>query len=356
MNFFSTASAADILALPISEKERNHRSRDRKGYHVYLSAFYFRYSEMNCDEKKEYLVEKRLMREEDMYESDADSTDTPIQPPNGLVMKAAGRTWQQMSAGAKNAWKERADKLNTQPRRCGKFNTIPHVLEQNNLRMSVMDSLTMDWRNTVSLFHRSMVVNKKKIIEKSQMAYTFGKERVVLQTQSYRSFHMNHLLKLTIFGNPLFCNLLPYEIPYRTKNQAILHIYSKKRISELLTFGGLDATELYKDGLKYVLCPKVNLRKGRRNIIGYVMDENENMLVIKVEGAATYIRVRRPQYDTEHGQFNYNNPNEAQALTSYSLSQLWPIRMKVNSSGLIAYIISVHTYSGGSDDLDYIVI
>ena len=356
MNFFSTASAVDILALPLSEKEQNHRSCNRKGYHVYLSAFYLKYSTMNIDEKKEYLVERRLMREEELYESDADSTDTPVQPPNRLVMKAAGRTWQQMSDVAKNAWKERADRLNEQPRRCGKFDTIPHFLEQNNLRMSVMDLLTNDWRSTVSLIHRSMIVNKKKITVNSYVSYTFGKERVVLQTQSYRSFHMNHLLKLTIFGNPLFCNLLPYEIPHRSKNQAILHIYSKKRISELLTFGGLDATELYKDGLKYVLCPKVNLRKGRRNIIGYVMEENGNMLLIKIENAATYVRIRRPQYDTEHGQFNYNNPNEAQSLTSYSLSQIWPIRMKVNSSGQIAYIISVYTCSGSSDDEEYILI
>ena len=312
---------------------------------------------MSLDNKKEFLIGMNLIREEDTYdESDVDSTDTPIQPPNRLVMKAAGRIWGRISEESKNAWKERAERLNSLPPRSGRFESIPYVLEQNNLRSSVMDSLSVDWKNTASLFHRSILVNKKKITVNSYMSYKFGNERIILYTQSYRSFHMNHLLKLTIFGNPLFCNLLPYEVPYRWKNQSVIHIFSHRRLSELLTFVGLDATEIYKDGLKYVACGKANLRRGRRNIIGHVMDENGDKLLIKVEGANNYIQVKRPEYDSDNGEFLYNNPQQEQALSPYSLTQLWPVRMKITSSGQISYIISVHTYKGDSNEVEETLI
>ena len=339
MDFFTSAN--EIIQLPISDKERNHHSRQRRGYHVYLSSFCRKFSLLEYDEKREVLIDLKIWRREDI-ESDDDSVITPRQPAPDEVMKAAGRVWAASTVEVKNAWGERANELNTLPMNDGTFESVPQVLVNNSLRIEVMHSLTMDWQHTASLFKRSMLSNKNRMIRTSEKRYKFGREEVVLHAQTYRSFFMNYMLKLTIFGNPLFCNLFPYEIPYRLKKQTIIHIHSHRRMSELFSFGGLDASELCKDGVKYIICGKVNLRKGRKNIIGYIMDEDEEMLHIKVEGEMENIKIRRPAYDSEHGIFQYN-PHMAQALT-YSLSQLWPVRMKIKESGQIAYILSIHTF------------
>eukprot|EP00957_Ditylum_brightwellii_P135592 10339097-Ditylum_brightwellii.AAC.1 len=57
-------------------------------------------------------------------------------------------------------------------------------------------------------------------------------------------------------------------------------------MTELFSFGGLTATTFFMNG--------------------YMMEEEGNRLKIKVEGEEELIEIRRPQYDSENGSFNYN--------------------------------------------------
>ena len=348
MNFFRTP--AEIIAIPITEKERNHESRQRHAYHIFVSMFFKKFKELNYDEKKETLQELRLWRYNDNgYESD-DSVITQPQATVGDIIRAAGKVWRESSLEIRNAWKERADRLNSRELSDGTFDYIPGVLivDRNSLRQNVMLSLTADWKYTGKMLKTALVLNKKKICVNAYNSYKFGNERVVLYTQTYRSFLMNHMLKLTIFGSPLFSNLQNHEVPYRMRNQTVLHFYSYRRITELLTFGGLEATCIYKDNLKYIMCLQVNLKRGRRNIIGYVVDEDENdRIVIKVEGENEKVYIPRPIYNAHEGKFDFN-PCRDQTLT-YQLSQFWPIRMKINASGTVSIIFSVYSFTLDED-------
>ena len=339
MDFFTSAEA--IVALPLNGKERNHHSRKRHAYHVFLSRFYTKFSSLSYEEKKDTLKQLRLWRVPDGYDSD-DSIFTPPQPTNSQVMKAAGRVWNGASKEVKEAWGQRAERLNMLPLNDGTFDSVPLVLRED-MRKNIMESLTLDWRYIASLLKQSIVSNERRNkISIALTAYTFGRERVVLYSQSYRSFFMNQLMKLTIFGSPLYSNLLPHEVVHRFKKETILFIFSHRRFSDLFTFGGLDASVVHKDGMKHVICAKANLRRGTKNTIGYVIDEDNERLHVKVEGKEEYIYIKRPQYDSENGKFEY--PLGDQSLT-YSLSQLWPIRMKMNMSGQSAIIISSYTSS-----------
>ena len=154
---------------------------------------------------------------------------------------------------------------------------------------------------------------------------------------------MNYLLKISIFGQPPFYSpLLPHEIVRRTKKEVIINLYSHRRISELFCFGGLNATEIWHNGIKYYCCAKANLKDGKKkNVIGYVMDENEtsNELYIRIDGREQFVKVKRPTYNADLGAFEYSYENE-----NYTLTELWPMRMKINESGRIAYIISVKMF------------
>ena len=56
----------------------------------------------------------------------------------------------------------------------------------------------------------------------------FGKEVVVLKSQSYRSFSLTHLLSVTLFG-PNYSLILPEEIVHQTREAIVFHIASYDR-------------------------------------------------------------------------------------------------------------------------------
>ena len=117
---------------------------------------------------------------------------------------------------------------------------------------------------------------------------------------------MNYLLKTSIFGqHPFYSPLLPHEIVHRTKKEVIIHFYSHRRISELFCFGGLNATEVYNQGVKYCCCAKANLKVEHKNIVGYVMEEECNELHIKIDRRDEMVVVQRPKYNVDLGKFEY---------------------------------------------------
>ena len=95
--------------------------------------------------------------------------------------------------------------------------------------------------------------------------------------------------------------------------------------------------EVYNQGVKYCCCAKANLKVEHKNIVGYVMDEKGNELHIKIDGRDEMVVVQRPKYNVDLGKFEYTYENK-----KYSLTQLWPIRMKLHRSDRIAYIINVN--------------
>jgi hypothetical protein len=168
--------------------------------------------------------------------------------------------------------------------------------------------------------------------------FKFGKEEVRKSNQVYRCFYLNFLLKSTIFGSNL-SNILPSELKYQTKNQVILHILSNRRMNELLTFGGISASTLKKDGCEFICCAKANL-KGRNgmNVIGYVIDEEGEDLMIRIMDVEREdISVARPRFDEMNGTYIYSESQSGH----YSLTELWPVRFKLNCSGQSYLLMSV---------------
>ena len=68
-----TLNADDILDLPLSTKEKSSTSRNRLGYHVFLS-WYFGVFKAQTEEGKRAIVSE-------FVEDDEDSVDSTITPP-----------------------------------------------------------------------------------------------------------------------------------------------------------------------------------------------------------------------------------------------------------------------------------
>ena len=208
--------------------------------------------------------------------------------------------------------------------------------------------LAKDWVQFVMIFKNSIVSQRRLKVSKSKK-YRFGNELVTLNNQFYRSFHLNYILNLSLFGNPQYSSLFPHEIIHRSNKVVVIHLLSHKRCDELLCLGGLKVCTFYKTDRKYFCCGKVNLVKNGRSIIGYIMDEDQNYLCIKVPGiAGNMIKCNRPKYNANDGQYIYNT--EALSNNHFCISEMWPLKLKISDNGKAAIIMSTTSHDIDSSE------
>ena len=334
-------SSNEIENLPLSTKEEVHQSRKRIGYHVYLSNFFKQFSLLDDEEKEDVLVNYRIWPEPAEDES-INSILTPRMAQVPDVMKAAGRNWATLTDELKNGWRSRAAELNLRPQNDGKFTTIPSSIN-TNLQDNILAALSTDWAMFVSVMRSCVMRNRKN--GNSQKEYTFGLERIKLNSQIYRSFHMNDLMKITIFGSyPNFSFLHPHEIVHRTKNEVLFNFSSYKRMNELFSFGGISGCSHTKDGRVFICCAKVSLSNITGKVInGYVFDETNETLKIWIEGKGRdeMIVIDRPEFCQELGMYELGTDNE----DGWSIIQYWPVRFKLRKkSGQISFTINRSYY------------
>ena len=159
-----------------------------------------------------------IMRENGVWSRDVEADDdssidsiltAEVEPSCHEVMKAAGHNWStRMGDDKKQAWKDRAELLNNRPRTDGTFDCVPLEIYHAEVEKVLLISLTMEWVNFTKAIKGCIYRNVKgNQAANLGLSYKFGKERIVLFSQCYKSFHLNMLLKLTIFGSPLFSKL-----------------------------------------------------------------------------------------------------------------------------------------------------
>ena len=171
--------------------------------------------------------------------------------------------------------------------------------------------------------------------------YRFGNELVTLRNEKYRNFFLSYLLKLTLFGFPLFSNLKPHEIIHRSKKICIIHIFSFHRINALFSFGGRSLGNHVRNDVEFIMCGSANLLKGGKEISGMIINESESELVIMIEnesGAMVKVIVPRPTYDSIHGKYTFENNHNSN--NQYQLVEVSPLRIRVNQNGKSSIIFN----------------
>ena len=343
-----------VIALPNTERETTHTSRRRIGYHVYLSYYFHLFSSLSVADQKAIMYYHSIWHH-DGYASDSsdDSILTPRIPVYYEITRAAAVKWQSYPIEMKSAWASRAALLNERPPNDGNFESIPAQLVDDENPESInghiiIQSLSTDWVNLSRLLKNSLLPSTR--ITKREKQYRFGNEVVQLSFQKYRVFYLNHILKLSIFGYPLLSNLHPHEIILKKKREVILHIYSHDRASNLMTFGGVNACSIIKNGKRFLMSGKVNLMNTvGQSRIGYIIGENGNMLNVLLDGLCLnedpFVCLERPLYNPDLGSFVITARNSASHEgETYQLSQIWPIRIKMNlHSGNSSFIYSTCT-------------
>ena len=121
---------------------------------------------------------------------------------------------------------------------------------------------------------------------------------------------------------------------------------------KLLTFGGKSFATHWRNEFVYMLCVRVNLCFNGKNIVGEIIDEDDDNLMIRVDndsGGHDKVVIRRPSFDHDNGSFNYPLPNSSD---TYILTQIWPLRMKISNNGKVAMVFNYYI----STEKDYSII
>ena len=221
-------SKEQIKNLPFTEKEVHHKSRKRLGYHVYSSYLFYAFHSATAEEKEQLLLRFKVWSEEEEKEEEAptSSSDSSVRVPSCHdVSRFAGLVWRSYSTDLKEEWGNRASMLNSRPRNDGRFIEVPDGVLACSIEKCVKESLTQEWLNFVQLV-RNAVVLKRNAIPDANRVVTMGIERVELGLQVFCKICISPLLRITIFGSPLFCKLQSCELIYRSKKVAAIHIHS----------------------------------------------------------------------------------------------------------------------------------
>ena len=164
----------DILALTMSEREKNHLSRSRKGRHVFISRYFLEYSTLPAEEQR-LLVFGPVGSDDESY----NSVDSIVHPKVWDVLKLASIKWKESNPDVRNAWEQRTAILNSHPIP-GRYDVVPPEVAVPSVGINMITGLYLDWR----FFSQTMgpIIIRKPRNGYSDKSYKFGKEKVNLGT------------------------------------------------------------------------------------------------------------------------------------------------------------------------------
>ena len=330
---------ADVMNLHHSQKEILSRNRKKTGYNVFQSWFYHDWNTLDHEERRNVLVSANIHHEHEYNDDDSLVSDPPIEV--GDITRLCGRVWRRSGEVLQKAWSERAATINTLPV-IGAFVKVPDVIANSGMNDTICEAMTLEFDRFIA-FIRSMLQKNECFLE-STKEKTFGNESFLLQSQIFRSFFLNPLLKLTFFGKNN-SNFYKDEIVYKTGSVQVIHIASQQRMIDLFKINGVCAfVFLNSDGIKISCGGKVVVKHRTSNLegIGYVISEDRlnEKIIIKLETGGT-IEMKKPWYEEDgDGAKSYHWVLNDVAHIEYELIQYWPIRLKLMKSGYIHITIN----------------
>ena len=104
-------------------------------------------------------------------------------------------------------------------------------------------------------------------------------------------------------------------------------------MKELFCLSGLSAVEFETGAEMFSCCGKINVRVNGKNMIGYIMEENNrNLQVILSNNKVRYIK--KPPYIHKSNKYMFDIGN-GPLITEY-----WPVRLKCHTSGEMSYTLN----------------
>lgn len=230
------------------------------------------------------------------------------------------------------SWRNRAIMLNDRPVP-GEFCHIPPEFDRD-LIANVLRAMSLDWERTVvSLKNAITKPNKRGYCSKT---VTFGKERIAIMSQSYRSTFLNLLLRYSLFGVNE-SNLTKDEVIYKTNLVTVVNIASLDRINKIFTLTGQCGVTFYKvNGYKYSCCGKINCMVDGKNMIRYILEQRQNKWCVKL-ASNKLVEVNQLYWDKSTTGYQYAGDSRRRSRRTLVVTQYWTIRFQIHHSGTFKF-------------------
>lgn len=327
-----------ITSLPISNKEKFSRNRNKSGYNVYQSWFYHDWHQYSSEKKKELLCQYGIHNVNDYDDDDSITSDPPITPIH--VLRLCARYWSYQPESIKQQWNSRAIIVNTLPI-LGVFDSTPTAI----LDADIAYSMTQEYDRIRSCINQ--ILKSKQPFDPERKERTFGLEKVTTggTNQVYKSFFCNHLLQLSFFGSNFSLFNSSTEIAYKRKNSMVVHLYSLQRLKEVFELNGINMFLMKKDdGTIIAAAPKIIIDMDGKEGIGLVKNETNGYLNVLLENGEE-LNICKPQFDCEMGIWKHNDD-------CTKIKEFHPFRMKIlKKSGFIHILFNKFNLSANSNNI-----
>ena len=145
----------------MNKKEKLHKGRNRVGFHLYLSRFFYEFNSLSITQQHYYLYKHDNIQlgvyavSNNGDDASIDSTDSVLtrKVTRLIIHRSACKNWKyNMSEKLKRAWCTRATKFNKR-KLPGKFLRVPDAIKENNsVEKKVLESLSYEWDTVVKFF------------------------------------------------------------------------------------------------------------------------------------------------------------------------------------------------------------
>ena len=343
---------SEINSKPFTFNECLRKSRKRSGYHTFTLLFRVEFESLDIATQSELLFNETTTAESITSRAN--------------IRKLANKHWRTLSSEKKAAWNCRAHRLNTRPQNDGFFTELPSSLSGNlfvsdPMKQHVIESLSHEFISFTAFLRNAILRRPSKLQsqDKQERSYKFGKEKFLLLSQIYCTYHLTHLLNFTLFGTN-YNKLLQHEIVEQSDKLVIVHICSYARLQSVLTMNGLNGAchFLNEDDYEVVwdAAAKVWLRdRDGCECVGYVLDEaNDEIEVMIDDGEQTRVKLTRPNYDRRVGRYEFmTEASSSRKPESFVVMQYAPVlQMKLHKSGKLYVVLNRIEFEINTSNID----
>ena len=310
---------SDIETQPFIFEEMISESRNLNGYHVFRRV-------------------SAALRRSQILEISSDSSVDSRAP--GQIRP---RNWRQLAAAKRNAWGERASRLNDRPLYGAIENTwaILNIPIENQTLHGMHNFMQEDIRinliRTKRIFHRFIKIGRR--IAFSERILRWRLEVIKIRTMLFKELYITRNLLRAMFGIN-YTILRQSEIIHQTDNTIVIHLASASRCRKVLCIDNAPLTERITRDTKYNLYGKVIIKRStlRINIACYVLDENNTFMCCHTLGEENvtlykllFNRISNYSYG-DHGEvtrYDFITPD-----STYSIKEYQPVRIMIRKYGV----------------------
>ena len=245
-------NAEEVRSKPFQYYELENDSRNLSGYHVYTKCAFEGYREMEETQRLVYIMRTHDLNDDGIEEDDiADIIDSS----DFQTRRVVRGVWQNMASDLKEAWKERANQLNSRVL-VGQVEVLPDELanmDLHTLQDFVRTCIRKDLFLLSKMLKRALRNDNQRELSKKKVQFPYSIE---INAQVFRTGTVSYMLGHLLFGKERR-KLKEWElISQRGSDPFTYHICSRDRLHNVFTFQDLEMSLLqdHRDDETIYLC------------------------------------------------------------------------------------------------------